>query len=79
MGAWGLSACGYSAGSSCSTVGGGWCPEGEGARDSGKVGGGFMISGTSVLLSVGLLASSVLGCRITVAGCIGIKFKMLTV
>ena len=53
--------------------------EGEGVRDSGKVGGGFMISGTSVSLSVGSLASSVLGCPITVAGCIGIKFKMLTV
>ena len=38
-----------------------------------------MISGTSVLLSVGSLASSVLGCHTTVPGCIGIKFKMLTV
>ena len=38
-----------------------------------------MISGTSVSLSVGLLASSVLGCRTTVAGCIGIKFNMLIV
>ena len=53
--------------------------EGEGVRDSGKVGGGFMISGTSVSLSVGSLASSVLGCPITVARCIGIKVKMLTV
>ena len=64
---------------SSSAVEGGRCLEGEGTGDFSKVGGGFMISGTSVSLSVGLLASSLLGCHTTVAGCIGIKLKMLTV
>ena len=38
-----------------------------------------MISGASVSLSVMSLVSSVLGCRTTVAGCIGIKLSTLTV
>ena len=75
----GLSVGGKSARGSSSAVGGGGHPEGEDTGDSGKAGGGFMISGTSVSLSVGLLASSLLGCRATVAGYIGIKFKMLMV
>ena len=38
-----------------------------------------MISGALVSLSVMLLVLSVLGCRTTVAGCIGIKLSTLTV
>ena len=50
---------------------------GEVAEDSGKTGGGFMISGTSVSLSVDLLASSVLGYHAIAVGCMGIKFNTL--